>query len=171
MLGNALYELDKTVGISLSNPANAELGKGTAVLTIANDDAAPTVAVEPEWSVVEGDAGLTAVVVTVTLSAPSGLSHTVDFATADGSAVAGVDYQAAGGTLFFAAGQTTQTITLSVRGNTTHEADKQFGLVLIPTAPLLAGNLTATITIVNDDEVVVPPPPVPTIYLPLVVRP
>ncbi|MDA0245739.1 MAG: lamin tail domain-containing protein [Chloroflexi bacterium] len=171
MLGNALYELDKTVGISLSNPANAELDKGTAVLTIANDDAAPTVAVEPEWSVVEGDAGLTAVVVTVTLSAPSGLSHTVDFATADGSAVAGMDYQAAGGTLFFAAGQTTQTITLSVRGNTTHEADKQFGLVLIPTAPLFAGNLTATITIVNDDEVVVPPPPIPTIYLPLVVRP
>jgi chitinase len=170
VVGNVLYELDKTVAVNLSNPTNAGLDDDSAVLTIANDDAAPTVAIEPEWMVVEGDEGLSAVVVTVTLSAPSGVSHTVAFATVDGSAVAGVDYQAAGGMLFFAAGQTSHAITLYVIGNTTHEADKQFGLVLTPTAPLLTGNLTATVTIVNDDEVV-PPPPVPTIYLPLVVRP
>ena len=171
VLGNALYELDKTVLVNLSNPSHATLENETAVLTITNDDAAPTVAIEPEWSVVEGDEGLSAVVVTVTLSAPSGVSHTVGFATADGSAVAGVDYQSASGTLFFAAGETVQTITLYIIGNTAHEADKQFGLVLTPTAPLLAGNLTATVTIVNDDEEVVPPPARPTVYLPLVVRP
>jgi hypothetical protein len=173
VLGNMLYELDKTVEISLSNPSHAELDKGTAVLTITNDDAAPTVAITPaELSVLEGNEGLTAVVLTVTLSATSGVSHMVGFATADGTAVAGVDYLSAEGTLSFAAGQTTQTIILYVMGNTAHEVDKQFEVVLTPTAPLLAGNLTATVTIVNDDEeVVVPPPARPTIYLPIVTRP
>ena len=167
--GDTLHELDEALTLTLSNASNGVLGTAEATLIIQNEDAAPTVFVAPAWSVGEGEVGLTAVLVTVTLSAPSGVSHTVAFATVDDTAVAGVDYEAAEGMLFFAAGQTTQTITLYVMGNTTHEGDRAFGLVLTPTAPLVAGQLTAVMMIVEDDVVV--PPARPTVYLPLVVRP
>jgi Calx-beta domain-containing protein len=41
----------------------------------------------------------------------------VNYATADGSATAGSDYQAASGTLTIPAGQTTGTITVLVNGD------------------------------------------------------
>ena len=46
----------------------------------------------------------------VTLSAISGKTVTVNFATANGSALAPADYTTKAGTLTFAAGTTTQTI-------------------------------------------------------------
>jgi hypothetical protein len=50
----------------------------------------------------------------VSLDQPSTSAVTVDYATADGTAVAGTDYSATTGTLTFAAGQTTQTIDVPV---------------------------------------------------------
>jgi len=54
----------------------------------------------------------------VTSSAPSGLSVTVDYATADVTATAGSDYTAASGTLTFVpGGPLTQTISVVVIGD------------------------------------------------------
>jgi Ca2+-binding RTX toxin-like protein len=71
----------------------------------------------------EGNAGITSVVFNVTLSAASGNTITVDFATANGTAIAGQDYVAAAGTLTFAPGILTRTITVSVTGDATVEPD------------------------------------------------
>ena len=53
---------------------------------------------------------------TVTLSAARTGPVTVDYATSNGTAIAGQDYQAAAGGLTFAPGQTTQTIPVTVSG-------------------------------------------------------
>jgi Calx-beta domain len=55
-------------------------------------------------SVPEGDAGTTQATFTVSLSASSFKTITVDYATADGTATAPADYASASGTLSFAPG-------------------------------------------------------------------
>jgi hypothetical protein len=63
---------------------------------------------------------------TVTLSATSAQTVTVDWATADGTATAGSDYQSASGTLTVPAGQTMGTITVLVNGDRLGELDETF---------------------------------------------
>src|SRR5262249_62109205 len=60
----------------------------------------------------EGNSGTTAFVFTVSLSAPISQPVTVHYATADGSATAGSDYQAASDTLTIPASETTGPITV-----------------------------------------------------------
>ncbi|RMF30759.1 MAG: hypothetical protein D6759_11320, partial [Chloroflexi bacterium] len=74
----------------------------------------------------EGDAGTTTAAFTVTLSSASSLTVTVDYATADGTATAGSDYTATGGTLTFNPGETQKTITVQVLGDTNAEGNETF---------------------------------------------
>ena len=60
----------------------------------------------------------------VTLSAASTQSVSVQYATADGTATAGSDYTSASGTLTFAPGELTKTISVAVTGDTTLESDE-----------------------------------------------
>ena len=61
---------------------------------------------------------------TSSLTAPSGRTITVDFATAGVTATAGVDFQSAVGTLTFAPGQERKTITVLVNGDETVEPER-----------------------------------------------
>jgi hypothetical protein len=58
----------------------------------------------------------TQLVFTVSLSGPSTSSVTVNYATANGSATAGNDYASTSGTLNFAAGETSKTLTVAIYG-------------------------------------------------------
>ena len=71
----------------------------------------------------EGNSGTTPFNFTVTLSAPSASTVTVNYATANGTATAGSDYVATSGMLTFAPGITTQPITVLVNGDTVVEPD------------------------------------------------
>jgi hypothetical protein len=63
----------------------------------------------------------------VSLSAAYDRAVTVRYATADGAAtIADNDYLAASGTLTFAPGETTKTITIAVIGDATPEPDEAF---------------------------------------------
>jgi probable HAF family extracellular repeat protein len=77
-------------------------------------------------SVIEGNSGTANAVFTVTLSAVSTVPVTVTYATADGTATAGSDYQAASGTLTFAPGETTKTIIVPVNGDRLGESNETF---------------------------------------------
>ena len=55
---------------------------------------------------------------------------TVQYATADGTAIAGTDYEAASGLLTFAPGQTTATIAVTVLPDTLNEPTKKFTVTL-----------------------------------------
>jgi hypothetical protein len=75
----------------------------------------------------EGDAGTTEFVFTVSLSAAVAFETSVSFATAEGTAkLADNDYQATAGTLTFAAGEQSKTITVLVFGDTKLEGHETF---------------------------------------------
>jgi aryl-phospho-beta-D-glucosidase BglC (GH1 family) len=90
----------------------------------------------------------------VTLSQAATQPVTVAYATSNGTAVAGTDYVATSGTLTFAAGQTTQTITVTVLGNTTPGPDKTFTVTLSAPSGATLARAQATGTIHNANVVV-----------------
>ena len=81
-------------------------------------------------TVTEGDAGSQQVVFTATLAPPATGPVTVDFTTADDTAVAGADYTTTSGTLTFAAGATSATIPVAVLGDVLDEIHEQFAVLL-----------------------------------------
>ena len=101
--------------------------------------------------VTEGHTGTRTAVFGVNLSAASTQPVTVHFSTADGTAVAGSDYQAVSGTLTFAPGETSKSISVLVNGDRVVEWDETFFVNL-------TGATNATIAdgeglgIIKDDE-------------------
>ena len=97
----------------------------SVTLTITDDDGAPTLSIDSP-SVTEGNSGSANLTFTVTLSPASGRQVTVNYAEGTGgTATAGTDYTAlSGGMLTFAAGDTSKTVTVSVRGDTTDEPNE-----------------------------------------------
>ena len=156
ILDDTVSEAEETVNLTLSNPTGgATLGApSTAVLTLTDDDAPPSLSVN-DVTVTEGDGGLVNAVFTVTLSAASGLPVMVQFATADGTAMAPADYQGATGTLTFAPGQTSRTVTVLVNGDALDEADETFFVNLSNPANATIADGQGVGTITDDDQ---PPP-------------
>lgn len=158
--GDALNEADETFVVSLSNSMNAPILDGEGLVTIANDDPLPHLSIgDLTVSEAAGSAQFT-----VTLSAPSGQPLSVDFSTAGGTATAGTDFVNASGTLTFAAGDTTRTITVSISSDVLDEADEGFTVDLSNpmnasisdgqgTALILDDDATPTLS-VNDVQVV-----------------
>ena len=91
-------------------------------------------------------------VFTATLSHASSRTVTVDYATSDGTAVAGSDYTAASGTLTFNAGDTSQTVQVTVLTDSEDESQETLTLTLSnPTRPRWT-TLTGTGTIENGES-------------------
>lgn len=127
----------------VSPPANFTVSAGSV----------PTVAIN-DITLAEGNTGTTNFTFTVTRSDNS-TAFSVDYATANGTATAGSDYTAATGTLTFAAGGAlTQTITVSVAGDTVQEGNETFTVTLSnisnPASATFA-DASGLGTITNDD--------------------
>ena len=149
--GDTKFEPDETFTVNLSAAANATIADGTGLGTIRNDDDQPTISIN-DVSLLEGNSGTTAFVFTVSLSNASAQPITVNFATADGSAtLADNDYQAGGGSVTFAPGQTSQTITVLVNGDTNVEPDETFFVNLSAPPECHDRDGQGGGTIVNDD--------------------
>lgn len=148
--GETKYEANETFDLNLSSPGNATIGVSTATVTILNDDIAPTLSIN-DVTVVETDAGTVDAVFTVTMSAINGLPATVEYSTANVNAVAPADYLAVSGTLTFALGETSKTITVAVQSDLLNEANEIFQLNLSNSvnATLLDAQGNGTIT--NND--------------------
>jgi parallel beta-helix repeat protein len=93
------------------------------------------------------------VTITVTRTANTNVAASVNYATANGTALSGSDYSATSGTLSFAAGDTSKTFTVALSNDTLVESDETVALTLSsPTAgATLVSPSTATLTIVSDD--------------------
>jgi hypothetical protein len=77
-------------------------------------------------SVTEGDGGIRTLTFSVALTRASSLPVSVNYGTIDGTAKAGADYEAASGTLVFAPGETTKTITIFIIGDKEEEEKETF---------------------------------------------
>ena len=145
-------EPDETFFVNLSQASGATIAAGRATGTIRNDDLPP-----PSLSIgaVQAAEGSGSLAFVVTLSRAVASPVTVRFATANGSAVAGArgDYAATQGILTFAPGQTSRTITVTVRNDTRVEANETFfvNLSQASIATIAAGRATGTI--LDDDGV------------------
>jgi aryl-phospho-beta-D-glucosidase BglC (GH1 family) len=153
VIGDTTYEPDETLLLNLTNPSGATLGRGQAVGKIINDDTAPVVPLFSinDVTVTEGNSGTVDAIFTVTLSQATTTTVSVNYSTADASATAGSDYQAASGTLTFSPGQTSKTITIKVIGDTVHESNETF---LVNLAGAVNGTLGTAVghgTIIDDD--------------------
>jgi uncharacterized repeat protein (TIGR03806 family) len=101
--------------------------------------------------VVEGDAGTTVLQFAVTLSAAAADPVSVQYATADGTALAGSDYAATSGVASFAPGVTSATVTVVVAGDGEAEGDETLTVTLFDPANATLGRAGATGTITDDD--------------------
>lgn len=146
--GDTNIEPDETFSVVLSNPSSGTtLGTSAAAATIINDDlqAALTIA---DTSVNNVAAGTTIALVTVSLSHTLGSAATVQYATANGTAVAGSDYQATSGTLTFAPGVLTQTVQVTIIGDPTpDDVDRFFVNLTNPSANATLSDSQAEVAI------------------------
>jgi hypothetical protein len=101
----------------------------------------------------EGDAGVSNASFAVTLSAPSAVSVTVNFATVSGTATADSDFVATSGPLTFAPGVTSQTITVPVIGDLLNETNEQFTIALSGATNATISKATGAWQILNEDPV------------------
>jgi glucose/arabinose dehydrogenase len=104
-----------------------------------------------DTSVVEGNSATRNAVFTVTLSAPATSPVSAQWSSADGSAVAGADYVAKSGTVFFAAGTTKRTLTVAVVGDTAVEPNETFSVNLSAPIGAVLGDAQGIATITSDD--------------------
>ncbi len=148
--GDLKFEAGETVLLDFTNPTNAVLPDAQAEGTITNDDPVPAISID-DVTLAEGNGGPTSFIFTVTLSNPSDQTVTVNFATADDTALAGSDYTTNTGTLTFNPGVTTQTVTVLVTGDTVFENAETFFVNLSgPTNATITDNQGLG-TVTNDD--------------------
>jgi subtilisin-like proprotein convertase family protein len=89
---------------------------------------------------------------TVSLSAASATPVTVNYATANGTALAGSDYEASSGTLTFAPGQTTRTILVRTLDGTIAEPNETFTVNLSNAVGTTIADGQGVATIVDNDQ-------------------
>jgi hypothetical protein len=155
--GDGVVEPNETFTVNLGPVVGpAVIGRGRGVGTILNDDPPPPPPPSVRISInnesdFERDSGLLPITFKVTLDRPSTRTITVHYATANGTAAAGSDYNATRGTITFAPGQTRRTVTVFVRGDRVKELDETFFVDLsTPTNARIAGGRGRGL-IRNDD--------------------
>ena len=160
ILDDNLAEGVETVNLALSSPGGgATLGaRTTALLRIVDDERALGFSA-PSYTVSEGGGAAT---ITVELTGTSTTDITVNYATSNGTATAGLDYTTATGTLIFPAGGTatgvrTKTFTVPILQDTLAEGTETINLTLsaptpVGVAQLVTARSTAILSIEDDDE-------------------
>jgi hypothetical protein len=153
VLGDSAVEDHESFSVILSDASSATIGEGTAVGTIFNDDT--TIRLNDSTSGVEGDAGTTPFVFTISLEKPSALPVTVNYATVNGTANASSDFQAiSDASISFAPGEVLKTVSIAVVGDQIVEAHETFSLLLFHPENANVMRDIGTATILNDDSLI-----------------
>ena len=145
---DALDEPEERFFLALSAPEGATLDDADGTATVVDDDAAPVLTIEGG----RGTEGGT-VVFTVTLSGETEEAVAVEYASADGTALAGHDYAAVEGLLRFAPGVREQTIVVDLVVDDVVEAEETFVVTLSDATGAVVGRAAATGVVVDHDTV------------------
>ena len=147
LVDDDVHEDDETFALNLSMAENAAVSTASATGTIVDDDAAPELSITGGTAPEGGTIGFT-----VTLTGSTSRTATVDYATADGTAIADDDYAPTAGTLTFLPGDAVATFAVSIADDAEYEPEESFEATL--SSPLHATLATgaATGTILDNDE-------------------
>ncbi|MCL4207830.1 MAG: hypothetical protein KJ000_35540, partial [Pirellulaceae bacterium] len=155
--GDTIVESDEGFTVTLSNASGAAIITTAAANGIILNDDGITLSIAADDAVkLEGNSGGTAFTFLVTRSGDTSSTTTIDY-TVSGSGLNPADAADFGGTLpsgtvTFAAGETSQVITINVSGDTDVEPDEGFTVTLSnPLAPATIVTGAADGTILNDD--------------------
>ena len=163
LAGDKIAEGTEQFLLSISNPTGAVLGGAAEVVTVNDNEtpsAAPTLALS--WNAFdgkEGTGGVTPFTFIVTRSgdvtAPASVAYSVTgVGGASGFAADASDFQNGvfpSGVVSFGAGQTTQSFTVNVVGDTAVEQDEGFAVILSNAMGATIGSGSMIRYIVNDD--------------------
>ena len=152
IVNDAIDEPDETFNVTLSNPTGgATLGSpAVSQVSILDNDQPPNITID-DVTVAEGNTGSSTAVFTVRLSATSGRTVTVNYASADVTATAGSDYQSVTGTLTFEPSTLTKIISVPLIPDTAYETDETFNIDLTNPSNAVITDPQARGTILNDD--------------------
>lgn len=153
ILSDALVEGNETVVLNLINPLGAaSVGRATAVLTIVDDDFSPgALGFATNLFVVSESVGNAVITVVRTNGSTGPVS--VQFASTNGSAIAGVDYVMTNGFLNFSDGQTNKTFSVSVINDVVSEGDESVLLTLSNPGNGATLGLSSAALLIRDDEI------------------
>ena len=148
--GDVIDELDERFFVNLTAPGNATIADGQAIGTINDDDTA-RLSVN-DVSVTEGNSGTVNATFTVSSSNASDRAMSVNYSTADDTAVSPGDYTGGSGTLTFAAGETSKIVTVAVKGDTKDENDETFNVNLTAAVNATITDPQGVGTIIDDES-------------------
>jgi hypothetical protein len=163
ILGRPLYHSPETFFVNLTSPVSptspiaGHLTKGVGVGTINSANEQPALYVS-DVHVTATQAGQQNAVFFVALDTASRDTTLVQYATANGTALAGTNYLAESGTLSFAPGVTSQSVTVPVMTSGAYAPNEQFYLNLSNPVHAVIGNPQGVGTIIFGT-----PPPAETI--------
>ncbi|WP_404437720.1 DUF4082 domain-containing protein [Bradyrhizobium daqingense] len=152
IVNDQLVEGSETFAVGLQNPASGSLGVPRTVLVTVVDDDSPSTISMADMAVSVSETTPSA---TLTLLRNGSIDQpaTIQFTTSNGSALAGSDYTASSGTVTFAAGQPSQTISVPIINDSAGEADESFTVTLSnPTGAALGAQTTTTVSILDNDS-------------------
>ena len=174
ILGDDVLEANETFLANIltatdSAGNNILISDGSATGTINNDEVSISIDFDDTnmngvLDLNEGTTGTTPFAFTINLDQPVDASVTVDVSTIDSTAVGGSDFVTKMETVTFTAGQTSQTFTVDVNGDTAFETDETFFVRLANATRDGVANGTASLgldatgRIINDE-------PLPDEYL------
>lgn len=152
---NGLRAIASTVSgsmITVNATQSAIAGGKDAYFSVWGNTTTPSLSIN-DISVTEGDNGTLNAVFAVSLShAPQG-NVTVDYATADNTAIAGSDYTAKNGTLTFTpTGSLIQNITIPLIGDTIRESLESFYLNLSNASNAIIADNQGVASIIDNDS-------------------
>ncbi len=160
VIGDTVDENDETLHVNISNATFAVPGGGTLPVTILNNQATGTIlnddlllSVDPASSEPEGLVDHSHV---FTVSIPQASTHdvTVHYKTVDGTAISTgnfADFTAAEGDLTIAAGQTSATFSVLVKGDRYAEANESFSVQYSDVHGAKLSAIQTALTLANDD--------------------
>lgn len=151
ILGDTLEEPDKHLAVQLRNATGAPLAVSMARLTLLNDDLTPGFSVD-DATVTEADAATPRVMTfRIQLTPVSDAPASIEFATIEGGATAGVDFSPVSGTLEFAAGEFEKFVSITILGDDEAELTESLSLRLSQPVGAILRRGSASGTIYDDD--------------------
>ena len=165
ILNDSVEDPGETFFVTLQNPTDSALVDGQAVGHIVDDDWVNPSPPEFHVSSMQVDEDASQVIVTLTRrDGDFSAATSVDFETrelsAANAATAGSDYITTNGTVIFAGGQTSASVSIDIVNDSSIEAAEHFGVFFSNVSNPNAGSIVDgdSIVRINDDDTPLPPP-------------